>query len=53
MHFVYAVKVKELQDGWSAAFESNYQNVSSIADEISKFNASMRDVESGDTIALE
>ena len=53
MHFVHDVTAKELRDGWSEAFESNYQDVSSIANEISKFNASMRDVNSGDVIALE
>jgi len=53
MHFVHDVSAKDLRDGWSEAFESNYQNVASIKDEISKFNASMRDVKSGDSIVLD
>ncbi len=52
MHFVHDVSAKKLRDGWSDAFESNYQNVAGIKDEISKFNASMRDVKSGDSIVL-
>ena len=53
MHFVHDVTAKELRDGWSEAFESNYPDVSSIKGEISKFNASMRDVKSGDSIVVE
>ena len=53
MHFVHDVTTKELQDGWSEAFESNHPNLSSIEGEISKFNASMRNVKSGDSIVLE
>lgn len=53
MHFVHDVTAKELRDGWSEAFESNYQNVTSIKGQISKFNASMRDVKSGDSIVLD
>lgn len=53
MHFVHDVTAKELRDGWSEAFESNYKDVASIKDEISKFNASMRDVKSGDSIVLD
>jgi len=53
LHFVHDVTAKELRNGWSEAFESNYQDVASIKDEISKFNASMRDVKSGDSIVLE
>ncbi len=53
MHFVHDVSAKKLRDGWSEAFENNYQDVASIKDEISKFNASMRDVKSGDSIVLD
>ncbi len=53
MHFVHDVTATKLRDGWSEAFESNYQDVASIKGEISKFNASMRDVKSGDTIVLD
>ena len=53
MHFVHDVSAKKLRDGWSEAFESNYQNVAGIKDEIAKFNASMRDVKSGDSIVLD
>ena len=53
MHFVHDVSAKKLRDGWSKAFENNYQDVSSIKDEISKFNASMRDVKSGDSIVID
>ena len=53
MHFVHSVTAEELRDGWSEGFESNYKDVASIKGEISKFNASMRDVKSGDTIVLD
>ena len=53
LHFVHDVTAKELRDGWSEAFESNYDNAAGIKEEISKFNASMRDVKSGDTIVLD
>ncbi len=53
MHFVHDVSAKKLRDGWSEAFENNYSNVAGIKDEISKFNASMRDVKPGDTIVLD
>ncbi len=53
MHFVHDVSAKKLRDGWSEAFENNYPDVASIKDELSKFNASMRDVKSGDSIVLD
>ncbi len=53
LHFVHDVTAKQLRDGWSEAFEKNYQDVASIEGEIAKFNASMRDVKSGDSIVLE
>ncbi len=53
MHFVHDVSAKDLRNGWSEAFESNYPKVASIKDEISKFNASMRDVQSGDVLVLD
>jgi len=53
MHFVREVTAKDLQKGWSEAFDNNYPNVSDIEVEIAKFNASMRDVKSGDSIALD
>jgi hypothetical protein len=53
MRFVHDVSASELRDGWSEAFENNYPDVASIKSEIAQFNASMRDVKSGDTIALD
>lgn len=53
MHFVHDVTAKELRDGWSEAFESNYPDVAAIKSEIATFNASMRDVKSGDSIVLD
>ena len=53
MHFVHNVTAKELQDGWKEGFEDNYKDVDSIKSEIAKFNASMRDVKSGDSIVLD
>lgn len=53
MHFVHDVTSNELQDGWSEGFENNYPDVVSIKDEISKFNASMRDVKEDDSIVLD
>ncbi len=53
MHFMRAVTAKQLRDGWSEAFEANYKKLDSIKAEIEKFNASMRDVKSGDLIALD
>lgn len=53
MHFVHDVEADKLRDGWSEGFENNYDDVASIKGEIEKFNASMRDVKSGDVIALD
>ncbi len=53
MHFLHDVSAKKLRDGWSEAFENNYEDVAGIQDEISKFNASMRDVKPGDTVVLD
>ena len=53
MHFVHDVRASELRDGWSEAFDGNYPDVTSIKAEIAKFNASMRDVKEGDSIALD
>ena len=53
MHFVHDVTAKELREGWSEGFEGNYKDVASIKEEISQFNASMRDVKSGDSIVLD
>jgi hypothetical protein len=38
---------------WSEGFENNTPDLSGIKDEITKFNASMRDVKTGDTIVLD
>lgn len=53
IHFVHNVTAKELRDGWKEGFEDNYKDVDSIKNEIAKFNASMRDVKSGDSIVLD
>jgi hypothetical protein len=53
LHFLHDVSADELRDGWSEGFEANYDDVDSIKSEIEKFNASMRDVKSGDMIALD
>ena len=53
IHFVNNVTAKELRDGWKEGFEDNYKDVDSIKNEIEKFNASMRDVKSGDSIVLD
>ncbi|MDJ0862095.1 MAG: chalcone isomerase family protein [Gammaproteobacteria bacterium] len=53
MHFLHDVSAKKLRDSWSEAFENNYKDVVDIQDEISKFNASMRDVKPGDTVVLD
>jgi hypothetical protein len=53
MHFLHKVSADELSGGWSEGFENNTSDISAIKDEIAKFNASMRDVKTGDTIVLD
>ena len=53
MQFVHDVSAEDIREGWSEAFENNYKDVASIGHEISKFNASMQDMETGDSIVLE
>jgi hypothetical protein len=53
MHFVHDVSADQLRDGWTEGFEDNNGSVVGIKDKISKFNASMRDVKSGDRIVLD
>jgi len=53
MHFVHDVSAEKLRGGWSEGFEDNTGDVAGIKDEIAKFNASMRDVKSGDSIVLD
>lgn len=53
MHFVHDVSAEDIREGWSEAFENNYKDAGSIGHEISKFNASMQDMETGDSIVLE
>lgn len=53
MHFVHDVTADELRGGWSESFEANYADAGSIKSEIAQFNASMRDVKSGDTMVLD
>jgi hypothetical protein len=53
MHFLHKVTADELSGGWSEGFENNTQDISGIKDQIAKFNASMRDVKTGDTIVLD
>jgi hypothetical protein len=53
MHFVHDVAAKELRDAWKEGFEDNYEDAASIKGEIATFNASMRDVKTGDTIVLD
>ena len=53
MHFVHDVSADKLRGGWTEGFEDNARDVAGINDEIAKFNASMRDVNSGDSIVLD
>jgi len=53
MHFVRDVPAKDLRDAWKDGFKKNYEDVASIKGEIATFNASMRDVKTGDTIVLD
>lgn len=53
MHFLHKVKADELSGGWSEGFEANTQDISGIQGEIDRFNASMRDVKTGDLIVLD
>jgi hypothetical protein len=53
MQFVHKVTADELRGGWSEGFEDNTRDVEAIEGEIAKFNASMRDVNSGDSIVLD
>jgi hypothetical protein len=53
MHFVHDVTADQLRGGWTEGFEDNTGDVSGIKDEIATFNASMRDVKSGDSIVLD
>ena len=53
MHFVHNVTAKELRGGWTEGFEDNTKDTAGIKDEITKFNASMRDVKKGDSIVLD
>jgi hypothetical protein len=53
MHFLHKVTADELSGGWSEGFENNTRDISGIKDQIAKFNASMRDVKTGDSITLD
>jgi hypothetical protein len=53
MHFVHDVSADKLRGGWAEGFEDNTVDVAGIDAEIEKFNASMRDVKSGDSIVLD
>jgi hypothetical protein len=53
MHFLHKVSADELSGGWSEGFEDNTKDISGIKDQIAKFNASMRDVKTGDSITLD
>ena len=53
MHFVHDVSAEKLRGGWTEGFEENAKDVAGVKKEIAKFNASMRDVKSGDTIVLD
>ena len=53
MHFVHDVSAEKLRDGWSDGFKDNTKDTAGIKEEIAKFNASMRDVKKGDSIALD
>jgi hypothetical protein len=52
MVFLRDVSAKKLRDGWTTGFGDNYRDVGSIQQEIATFNASMRDVKSGDNIVI-
>ena len=53
MHFVHDVTAEELSGGWTDGFADNTEDIAGIKGEIAKFNASMRDVKSGDRIVLD
>lgn len=53
MQFVHKVTAEKLRGGWTEGFEDNTRDVAGIKDQIAKFNASMRDVKSGDSIVLD
>jgi hypothetical protein len=53
MHFLHKVTADELSGGWTEGFENNTKDLSGIKDQIAKFNASMRDVKTGDSITLD
>jgi hypothetical protein len=52
MHFLHKVTADELSGGWTEGFENNTRDISGIKDQIAKFNASMRDVKTGESIIL-
>lgn len=53
MHFVHDVSAEKLRGGWTEGFEENAKDLAGVKGEIAKFNASMRDVKSGDRIVLD
>ncbi len=52
MNFLHKVSADELSGGWTEGFENNTKDISGIKDQIAKFNASMKDVKTGDSIIL-
>jgi hypothetical protein len=53
LHFVHEVSADKLRSGWSEGFQNNNGDLTDIKAEIEKFNASMRDVVSGDSLVLD
>jgi hypothetical protein len=53
MHFVRDVSAEEAREAWKRGFEDNCEDVASLEGEIATFDASMRDMKAGDTLALD
>lgn len=53
LQFVRDVSADKLRGGWSEGFQKNNADLTGIESEIEKFNASMRDVDSGDSLVLD
>jgi hypothetical protein len=53
MHFVRDVTAEEGRDALIKGLENNYEDVASISGEIATFDASVRDMKTGDTMVLD
>ena len=53
MHFVRDVTAEDGREALMKGFEDNYEDVASISGEIATFDASVRDMKTGDTMVLD